>query len=172
MPSNGKTTWFCHGCKANNVPLSSVQQKSSKAPTACSSYSADNVSGTGNMNWKLVNDCTTTGTYDSNSERRGPLKKSRWQSLCQHFVPGNLAWLRHNSSCRGVSSKGKSVNKDFNAQPWDQCGILALHQVNLSRYCIQEMLTGCVWVQWIAYLEWLIYMTACSTMPWRKKSIT
>ena len=27
------------------------------------------------MNWKLENDCTITGTYDSNSERRGPLKK-------------------------------------------------------------------------------------------------
>ena len=75
MPSNGKTTWVCHGCKANNVPLSSVQQNSSKAPTTCSFYSADNVSGTGNVNWKLENDCTITGTYDSNSERRGPLKK-------------------------------------------------------------------------------------------------
>ena len=44
MPSNGKTKWLCHGCKANYVPLSSVQQNSSKAPTTCSSYSADNVS--------------------------------------------------------------------------------------------------------------------------------
>ena len=75
MPSNGKTTWVCHGCKANNVPLSSVQQNSSKAPTTCSSYSADNVSGTGNVNWKLEIHCTITGTYDSNSERRGALKK-------------------------------------------------------------------------------------------------
>ena len=75
MASNGKTTRVCHGCKSNNVPLSSVQQNSSKAPTACSSYSGDNVSGTGIVNWKLQNDCTITGTYDSNSERRGPLKK-------------------------------------------------------------------------------------------------
>lgn len=75
MPSYGKTTWVCHRCKANNVPLSSVHQNSLRAPTTCSSYSANNVNGTGNVNWKLENDCTITGTYDSNSERRGPLKK-------------------------------------------------------------------------------------------------
>ena len=82
MPSNGKTTWVCHGCKANNVPLSSVQQRTSKAPTTCSSYSPDNVSGTGDEN-----DCTITGTYDSNSERRGPLKKADDNDSANIFVP-------------------------------------------------------------------------------------
>ena len=68
MPSNGKTTWVCHGCKANKVPLSPAQGNTSEAPTTCSSLSADNTdngSGTGNVNLELDDDCTITGISEA-----------------------------------------------------------------------------------------------------------